>query len=570
MLLLLLKVLLLLLFLCHRFFLPSSIQTASFLTPEQRLALLRSFKQAAPVSPSPSPTAFAAEDGAGVAAATDSAAGRAAISPGLSASPDFSSKRVSASLVAAHVKDLDAVHHLGTENVHTHEDPQQAQQQQQWDGGYSIRRQQQGVQEQQYQQLQHKQRELSCSREPTRWSGSPPEISDLHSGAGNVDSDVQLLLEGDHHQSSSSTVGTSGSPGDSTGVRPGVPWHQVWKMWCHPVVRYAGAWRVLHDIPGYGILYWTPIMVQAVLTTMHTGHRGLLWCRWLQQAVLCPSTTAAAAGTVDRGAAGAAAALAKLRGTGSEVLSHWVSELHLSKPWSLMKMAALSEEVPGGAAMGSAAVRSAAPIEEHATVAGLTSSSTNNPLEVLSRVLLPGRVDAAARASQQPQQQQQQGPLREQGAVAVVLLSAIPYACASLFHVANAWHSQRTQEWRWHIAGVWCVGAIALLLMPVLWHWHTALAFAALTVAHVGVNGANGLQTGLVARCFSGDDKALGLAMYNTIASLGGLLGPFLIGLMVDVLGGYTVAMVVLSLCLAAAAAMVWCFRPSTTEGATD
>jgi hypothetical protein len=144
----------------------------------------------------------------------------------------------------------------------------------------------------------------------------------------------------------------------------------------------------------------------------------------------------------------------------------------------------------------------------------------------------------------------------------VVLLSAIPYAAASLAHVANAWHSAATGEWRWHIAGLWWGGAAALLLLPLASALHPAVGFLALTAAHIGVNGANGVQTGLVARCLPPGDKALGLAAYNSLGSLGGLVGPVVVGALVDASGGYGAACLVLGASLGAAGALVWWFRP--------
>jgi hypothetical protein len=205
------------------------------------------------------------------------------------------------------------------------------------------------------------------------------------------------------------------------------------------VVLYAGSWRVLHDIPGNGVLYWTPKIVQALLL-----------------------------------AAGA-----------------------------------------------------------HA------SASSSSP------------------------------------GVAVVLFSARPYAAASLAHLVNAWHSQRVGEAKLHISCTWLLGAVALVMLPFAASGALSedgstsastaaivAAFALLTVAHVGVNGANGLQTGLVAGCLLPEQKALGLAMYNTIACMGSFLGPLVIGVIHDATRGYSIAMWVLGGSLAAAALMVYRFKP--------
>lgn len=44
----------------------------------------------------------------------------------------------------------------------------------------------------------------------------------------------------------------------------------------------------------------------------------------------------------------------------------------------------------------------------------------------------------------------------------VVLLSAVPWACAALTHLVNSMHSQHVGERRWHICVPWMAGAICL------------------------------------------------------------------------------------------------------------
>jgi hypothetical protein len=277
-------------------------------------------------------------------------------------------------------------------------------------------------------------------------------------------------------------------------------------------VLYAGCWRILHDIPGNGILYYTPMIVQAML--LAAGGGGV-------------------AGSL--AAAAAATASPQLMETSDSSSS----STHDSS----------SGEMPAaGLAIG-------------------TISSS-------SRI-------AVSEASPEPAGHHAASP-----GVYVVLLSAIPYAAASLFHLANAWHSQRSGERRWHIAGAWLLGAVALLLLPAAAAGGLAsvsktaaaaaagsvsvaasvAAFTLLTLAHVGINGANGVQTGLVAASIVPQEKALGLALYNTIGCLGSFWGPVIIGVLHDATGGYAVAMWLLGGSLAAAAAMVARFKPERLD----
>jgi predicted MFS family arabinose efflux permease len=145
----------------------------------------------------------------------------------------------------------------------------------------------------------------------------------------------------------------------------------------------------------------------------------------------------------------------------------------------------------------------------------------------------------------------------------VVLLTAIPFACASIFHLINARHSQQSNERRLHIALPWAMAAAALLLLPLaVAHQASSWAFALLVLAHVGINGANGCQTSWVASLLAGPHRAAGLAMYNCIGNLGGAMGPVVVGVLCDALGSYGVSMLVMGGCLTGAAMMVLCFKP--------
>jgi hypothetical protein len=90
-----------------------------------------------------------------------------------------------------------------------------------------------------------------------------------------------------------------------------------------------------------------------------------------------------------------------------------------------------------------------------------------------------------------------------------------------------------------------------------------AAAFVLLVLVHVGVNGANGVQTAWVASLLQGTNRAVGLAMYNCIGSVGGCLGPLLVGALCGALGGYGPGMVAMGCCLAGAAALVLRFDPA-------
>ncbi|GBF97670.1 hypothetical protein Rsub_09728 [Raphidocelis subcapitata] len=150
------------------------------------------------------------------------------------------------------------------------------------------------------------------------------------------------------------------------------------------------------------------------------------------------------------------------------------------------------------------------------------------------------------------------GAVGQPSASVIALWSGFPYLVTSILHVLNGWHSQRTGERRLHLGLCWALGATALLAMPpAIARGPPGAPFALLVLAHVGLNAANGVQTSWVSSFFgSPEERAVGLAAYNTVAQIGGFLGPYLLG----ALSGdhhYGPALGVLGACLAAAAAMV-------------
>jgi hypothetical protein len=54
-------------------------------------------------------------------------------------------------------------------------------------------------------------------------------------------------------------------------------------------------------------------------------------------------------------------------------------------------------------------------------------------------------------------------------------------------------HSQRTNERRYHLAGTWAFGAVALFLLPLALHSFRA-AFAVIVLAAIGTFGAEGIM----------------------------------------------------------------------------
>ena len=118
------------------------------------------------------------------------------------------------------------------------------------------------------------------------------------------------------------------------------------------------------------------------------------------------------------------------------------------------------------------------------------------------------------------------------------LITAVPYLAAAVGMVLIGAHSDRSGERILHIAVPsmfavigFCFSAILTSPLP---------GMIALTVAAVGDLGSRGPFWALPGRFLSGSASAGGIALINTIASLGGFIGPYAVGVVRDMTGSYT------------------------------
>ena len=118
------------------------------------------------------------------------------------------------------------------------------------------------------------------------------------------------------------------------------------------------------------------------------------------------------------------------------------------------------------------------------------------------------------------------------------MITAIPYLAAAIGMVLIGAHSDRTGERFLHIAIPSMIAVIGFSLSAVLTSPIPGLI--ALTVAAVGDLGSRGPFWALPGRFLSGSAAAGGIALINTVGSVGGFVGPYAVGLVRDMTGGYT------------------------------
>lgn len=110
------------------------------------------------------------------------------------------------------------------------------------------------------------------------------------------------------------------------------------------------------------------------------------------------------------------------------------------------------------------------------------------------------------------------------------LLSAIPYSVAAIAMVANGRHSDARMERRWHTAVPAIVAAVGLVLAASTGSAHPFAAFVGLTLATAGGLCAISAFWSMPPALLRGMAAAGGIAVICSIANLGGLVGPYIIG----------------------------------------
>jgi D-galactonate transporter len=134
-------------------------------------------------------------------------------------------------------------------------------------------------------------------------------------------------------------------------------------------------------------------------------------------------------------------------------------------------------------------------------------------------------------------------------ALAIGLLSAIPFAAAVVAMVLVARSADHMRERRWHIALPALAGAIGLVL-SVIWAHNTLLAMTALTLATMGILTTLPLFWSLPTAFLAGTGAAAGIAMINSLGNLAGFLSPYAVGWLKQVTGANDSGMYLLAACM--------------------
>jgi MFS transporter, ACS family, tartrate transporter len=124
-------------------------------------------------------------------------------------------------------------------------------------------------------------------------------------------------------------------------------------------------------------------------------------------------------------------------------------------------------------------------------------------------------------------------------------LTALPYIVAAIGMVTVAAHSDRTGERRWHVALAAFTASAGFLLAALA--THPLGTFLGLCVVALGAYSATPPFWSLPTGFLRGTAAAAGIAFINSVGNLGGFVGPYLMGWMKELTGGFQGGLMVLA-----------------------
>jgi MFS transporter, ACS family, tartrate transporter len=127
----------------------------------------------------------------------------------------------------------------------------------------------------------------------------------------------------------------------------------------------------------------------------------------------------------------------------------------------------------------------------------------------------------------------------------VSMISALPYVVASIGMIVIGASSDRSGERLMHVAIPTALGALGFIASAYL--TSPVPSLIALAIAAVGNTSTRGPFWALPTRFLSGQAAAGGIALINTVASVGGFVGPYAIGLVRKFTGGFAGGMIFLA-----------------------
>jgi ACS family tartrate transporter-like MFS transporter len=142
----------------------------------------------------------------------------------------------------------------------------------------------------------------------------------------------------------------------------------------------------------------------------------------------------------------------------------------------------------------------------------------------------------------------------------VTLLVVLPYLAGLAATLLNGWHSDRTQERRWHAALPLLMGG-TFLLLAILFSSNIWMQLAFFTLFAACVHGYQPCFWALPTATLGESAAAASIGLINSLGNLGGFAGPFLLGFLATRTGSFISGLSWLVANLFLAGILVLCLR---------
>jgi ACS family tartrate transporter-like MFS transporter len=138
-------------------------------------------------------------------------------------------------------------------------------------------------------------------------------------------------------------------------------------------------------------------------------------------------------------------------------------------------------------------------------------------------------------------------------------IAAAPYFAAAAFMTYWGRRLDRKGDRGWHAAVACFLGALGLFLASILPSIGATLG--ALTLAAMGLHAAMPTFWTIPTSLFKGSAGAVGISLVSALGMLGGFVGPYIVGVIREATGNFTIALGCLAAPVLLSAIIAWCFR---------
>ncbi len=129
--------------------------------------------------------------------------------------------------------------------------------------------------------------------------------------------------------------------------------------------------------------------------------------------------------------------------------------------------------------------------------------------------------------------------------IQIGFLSSVPPLLGIVGTILVSRSSDKSGDRKMHLAAVYTLGAVGMLASAFV--QNPVWAYVFLCIAGLGLNSGNTLFWSLNASFMTGIAAAASIATVNTIAQFGGLIGPWVIGLVKESTGSFSLALAMIA-----------------------